>query len=245
MKGRGLVTAVSAALLAVSPAWGADTCAPPRQAVERLSGYLAYQAAWEQGHRGTEGLTVATVPGAVYFRAGATLQTPSSHFVYIYRDGQRIEKISCPDSASWISCARRATTGSVSGGAPGISPTAASDLSSAVPTCRYLLTVPQWRPTPDGAAKRELAAEILDESRRRGYDPARVIARDFNVDDPELLLYITDIDGQKEMQGCRFNAFGRPHCQWHLFGQAPERGLEDSVMQMPYVILDAAQKSPR
>jgi hypothetical protein len=104
--------------------------------------------------------------------------------------------------------------------------------------------VTQWHPTPDGPAKRKLATEVLDELRQRGYDPLSVTARDFNVDDPELLLYITEADGQKAMQGCRLNAFGIPHCEWHLFGQAPERKLEESVMQMPYIILDATQKSP-
>jgi hypothetical protein len=147
-------------------------------------------------------------------------------------EGKQLSPMSCPDE-DWVGCATR---------------TISKELASsggASTACSIKIDVPTWHPSADTTLKKRLAAEILNEVRSSGYDPAKVVAKDFNVYDPDLTLMITDTEGNTMMQGCRLNAFGSPHCVWHLFGQAPKDKLERDVMQMPYVIFDSKQPPAR
>jgi hypothetical protein len=100
--------------------------------------------------------------------------------------------------------------------------------------CEFTLHVPRWEPSPDSAEKRRLAAELLAEFQGFGYgDAKRIVIRDFNLEDPEITALIS-LQAGEEFQGCRFSREKSPHCEWHLFGQAPLSSLRRQVMSRPY-----------
>jgi len=103
------------------------------------------------------------------------------------------------------------------------------------PTCEFVLAVPPWRPSPDGAEKLRLARELLDEFRSFGYTDARkILIRDFNINDPDILAYIVNNEGDIEFQGCNFSRETKPHCGWHMFGQSPLASVKKDIMAYPY-----------
>lgn len=222
----------STAMAVAAVCASAAPCNPPKQAVERLRGYLSYEAAWEHAGYGLHEFDTAVLRGGVLFRSQERSQLPPGRVVYVIQEGRRIQSMSCPDAENWVGCVRRGMPQELpSGGVSAV--------------CSIRIDVPTWHPSADTPFKRRLAAGILSELRNSGFDPAKVVAKDFNVYDPDLWLLITDTEGNTMVQGCFLNVFGSPHCGWRLFGQAPQDRLERDVMQMPYVVFDSKQRPSR
>lgn len=215
----------STALTMAAACAGAAPCnpPPPKQAVERLQGYLSYEAAWESGTYGVKEFDAAVLLGGVLFRSQERSQLPPGRIVYVIPEGRRISSMSCPEAEDWVGCVVR--------GMPQEFPS-----GSASAACSTQIDVPTWRASAATPAKKRLAAELVQELMSgAGYsDPKAIYVRDFNMDDPELLFYIVDAEGKDNLQGCHFDASQHPHCGWHLFGQAPVEKLKRDVMARPY-----------
>jgi len=84
--------------------------------------------------------------------------------------------------------------------------------------------------------KWKLATEILNEIQAFGGSSGTkaIYIRDFNIDDPEIKVYIVNTSAEPEILGCTFNAAKSPHCQWHGFGQAPVSFLKREIVRRAY-----------
>ena len=162
---------------------------------------------------------------------------PSLRPVWIFDPNSALTGANCSPGASWTDCAiyegrhadqaRPVLQANEEFHYPpaGVTPT----------VCEYTLDVPKWEPSPVSPEKRRIAAELLTEFRAFHYDDAReIVIRDFNLDDPEITAYITGAAGSHEFQGCGFARNRKPHCTWHMFGQAPVSSLRRHVMSRPY-----------
>ena len=66
----------------------------------------------------------------------------------------------------------------------------------------------------------------------RGYKA--IYMRDFNLNDPNIDIYLLSDKGEAEFQGCDFDPSKKPVCGWHMYGMAPRESLLQNVMDVPY-----------
>lgn len=208
-------------------------CIAPPLALERLQSYLSYESTTGWIRAGENRFGFAEIDDADLFFQYAPSQYvgQSERRVYVLSQGKPIFPTACPENSEWVRCAevsfqqfyRRELADQ-----PALPVKLMCDLS---------INVPQWRPSPNDAQKRELASDVLKELINSGYHDAKEIyARDFNVHDPKLEFLIIDRNGHEAVQGCDFDAEKTPHCAWHLFGQAPIKQLKKQIMARPYSI---------
>src|SRR5437016_13969819 len=93
----------------------------------------------------------------------------------------------CPTRPTWVNC--------VAGMAQGLGQVRG-------PACEFTLDVPVWHPSPDDAAKKGVAGEIFQEVQGFGGPDAKAIyIRDFNLNDPEIEIYVIHTNGEPEFLG--------------------------------------------
>lgn len=219
-------------LLCVLTPYCAGACLPPAPALEKLKAYLVYENGLGKNDPKVDSFNMLPMGDWLFFRletsptGDAAERTP----VYAYRPSAGIDTFSCRPH-DWQNCVReyaRSAEGRE----------AVQERSSAqttVQTCQFTLSVPPWMPSPDDAAKRKVAAEILGEVRKSlaVSRPKTIWLRDFNLDDPEIWMYITT-SRYSTPQGCSFDRARIPHCNWHMFGQTPEDWLRRQIMTRAY-----------
>lgn len=230
------ITAISILLLGLRAAQAED-CTLPEAAKSCLKTYLAYLNGLGNNKARSEVFTGLKIGDHVFFRlmhppAG---YAPGYTEVYIYVPQRRLDVISCPANATWVNCVadwvRNPQGGIVSGSEKGHSTAAAPNVS----TCEFTLQVPAWKPSAEDERKKKLAAEILQELRDFNYNDARAVyIRDFNLDDPDIWIYVITREGSPAFQGCSFDPMRSPHCGWHLFGQSPLDSLKQQIAERPY-----------
>lgn len=207
---------------------GAPDCATPAEAIARLEAYLSYQTGIGVGNPGIKKFSVTSYGGDTLFLQSELPRYSTEPLVYVFRNGRPLFVTSCPKDAEWATCAERRFHASTHQPAE----TARYPLTA---VCDVSVTVEKWRPSPDTPAKRRIASDVLAELMKfRGTNPRAVYVRDFNLNDPELEFYIVDANGQREVQGCTFDAGRQPYCAWHLFGQSPVKKLKQEIMARPY-----------
>jgi len=215
---------------ASASAYGAQ-CTPPPPVLDRLSGYLSYEGTLGFITNGQNKFSFASAGDKELFLQYGTSRYVSGAMrrVYVVTYGKPVFATPCPPGSNWARCALDSFQGFYGQKGAG---------TRAIPvgrTCDLFITVPRWRPSPNDATKRKLASEVLQELEKFGYGHARTIyVRDFNINDPQLQFFIVDQNGQQVVQGCDFNAQVTPHCEWHLFGQAPVEQLKNEIMERAY-----------
>lgn len=208
--------------------FGAPDCAPPADAIAHLDAYLSYQTGIGIGNPGMKKFSVTLYDGDTLFLQRELPPYFTEPLVYVFRNGRSLFVTSCPKNAEWAACAERRFRASTHEPAD----TAGYRLTA---VCDVSVTVEKWRPSPDTPAKRRIASDVLAELMKFGVTkPTAVYVRDFNLNDPELEFYIVGANGQREVQGCTFDAGRQPHCAWHLFGQSPVKKLKEEIMARPY-----------
>jgi len=94
--------------------------------------------------------------------------------------------------------------------------------------------IPAWQPSPNGAQKRKVADALRREIEAQWPGAQEIVIRDFNLQDPQITLYVKMPDGD-HFQGCSFHAAREPSCEgWHLFGQAPISSIRKRIFDRPY-----------
>ena len=155
---------------------------------------------------------------------------PSVRPIYVYLGPRRMTIANCPPSGRWADCALselNKETGPSAAGENHPSPDGEP--------CRFELTVPRWAPSPNDARKRELASFLLAELQKVwASEYKRIVFRDFNVNDPDFEILITDNDGELETNACRLDGDISIHCRWHLFGTVPREKTVQEIMARPY-----------
>jgi len=200
-------------------------CAPSREAIARLRGYLAYYYGVDQDFdRKTQKFDVLLVNGREYFRSqdAEPIADPKERWVYIYQAGADWKVITCPAIDTWKSCEADLLAGTPPEGvARRIYRQAAANAGS----CHIATDVPRWSPSPDGPEKRRLAREIL-QSLQVGSDAKAVYAKDFNVLDPQIFLMVEIEDGEHEFYRCRVVTGKGSRCELGGFGTVSKEDLE-------------------
>jgi hypothetical protein len=225
--------------------WGNETCVAPPEALSKLKGYFTYELMSNREHPVVLKFTYGAVGSDAVFRRSDVPKPydPSRSFVYVYREGQPILTTSCRADSSWSQCAEESVAFIATSVMPQ-TPTTNPNLPIKG-GCDLSMTVEAWRPSPDNATKRRLAAELLKEvTDRWGSDIETVYVGDFNVDDPDLLFDVIDAEGRDNLQGCFFDASRQPHCGWHMFGQSPVESLKRSIMKSPYKLFPPGTPPP-
>lgn len=226
-------------LLAASQMAGAEPCSPPPGSLEKLGAYLRYLNGTGSNKPSGEPFLVATTGDRVFFRARDSQipsEDPTTRTVYIYAPGRPIDAISCPADATWTGCVAYWV----------FTPPEVGDRVMygnekphygvrQEPVCELTLLIAFWKPSPNDARKKKVAAEVLGEIERFAYpDPKVVYVRDFNLEDPEISAYIVPRKGEPDVLGCHFDVSRAPHCGWHRFGQSPLSELRRTIMRRPY-----------
>jgi hypothetical protein len=220
---------------------GVAQCPPLGPAVAELKAYLTYENGLGANKPKSESFSVLKIGDRVFFRL--TRRPPEfargDRPVYVYDPPERMRgSLTCPADATWVNCVGdwvRNPQGS-SAVVTGDQKRHYSGEAPKEPTCEFRLEIPEWKPSPDDAEKKKLAADILQELRNFGYtDLKAVYIRDFNVADPDIWAYVISWSGESYFQGCSFDAKQSPHCYgWHLFGQTPLDSLKKQIMARPY-----------
>ena len=210
--------------------FGADQCGLTTANVALVTGYFRYQNGLGRNHQYLKHLTAARIGEATALRDDDLFpyQNPEVSEVFVLSKAHKLDLITCPADAGWLSCA--GDWARVSPTEPALSPVEASR----EPTCNLTLPISAWRSSPDNEQKRRIASELLKELLGFGYaDPEAIYARDFNLEDPEIDFYIVDSEGMPEFQGCHFSLVESPHCGWHLYGQTRLDALKREIMSHP------------
>jgi len=223
---RGLALIASGPVLALC----AQDCAAPPDAVAQLKAYLSYESSVSFGAPGPRRFSFAPAGGdALFLQHGAPGSfRGAQRLVYVSRKGRPLLVAGCPSDTPWTKCAEDELRN--------VTHDPADPRDRPIgPACELSVTVPEWRPSADSDLKRALASEALQELFEFGYaNPRAVYVRDFNVADPELDFYVVGAEGNESLQGCAFDAYRRPHCDWHGFGQSPVEKLKRQIMTRPY-----------
>jgi hypothetical protein len=110
----------------------------------------------------------------------------------------------------------------------------ASNILRSCATTIDMRSIPAWQPSPDGPPKRRVADELRREIEAQWPRAQEIVIRDFNIQDPQITLYVKMPDGDY-FQGCGFRATRVPLCEgWHLFGQAPVSSIRKRIFDRPY-----------
>jgi hypothetical protein len=209
----------------------AVACTPPTAAVSKLEAYFKYQHGLGSNVETQEHFTVFTAGDHVFFRHDnpPSDYEPSSRPVYVYHPTKGIDVANCPTGNEWVKCVGDYLRQDES--SSGLKP----DSTGA---CEFTLNVPQWHPSPDSPLKQRLATAILHEAVEFGdfSNPQAIYLRNFNVDDPDILVYVVTQRGADRFLGCSFDAAASQHCSWHRFGQTPLPALRQQIMEMPYQV---------
>jgi len=238
--------------LALAPVSAAAQCAPPEAAVRRLKSTVAYENGFGLNRAVRQPFSVLKIGDRVYFRHNnpPPHYDPRSRPVYVYGPGRGFDALNCPAGPTWVNCvAEWAQNPGKDAGIVVYGNEPAPTYTRGVPKerpCEFTLDVPVWLPSPDSELKKKVAGEILHEilAYRRVSGTKAVYVRDFNVEDPEVEVYVIDTTGESEVLGCSFEAAKSPHCAWHLFGQAPVASLRRQIMSRPYRLYPPALKRP-
>jgi len=219
-------------LFCVLTPYCAGACLPPAPALDKLKAYLVYQNGLGKNEPRLDTFNVLPMGDWLFFQletaptGDAAERTP----VYAYRPKAEIVMLSCRPQ-DWQNCVREYARSAEGREAV----RERSSAQTTVQTCQFTLSVPPWMPSPDNAAKRKVAAEILGEIRKylAVRHPKTIWLRDFSLDDPDIWMYITT-SAYSGLQGCSFDRARIPHCNWHLFGQTPQDWLRKQIMARPY-----------
>jgi len=207
----------------------AAACVPPASAVARLQAYFRYQNGLGSNTKTQEHFTVVTAGDHVFFRHDnpPSDYQPGSRPVYVYQSAKGIDVTNCLAGSGWLKCIAEYVQSEESSNRLKLDSAAA---------CEFTLDVPQWQSSPDSPLKQRLAADILRETMEFGgfSNPQAVYVRDFNTDDPDILVYAITQRGGDRFLGCSFDATASPHCSWHRFGQTPLPALREQIMERAF-----------
>jgi uncharacterized protein (DUF736 family) len=153
---------------------------------------------------------------------------PSFRVVLWYQDDELVNSSGCTTNQTWQACIE---------GSPTLQ--AYRDSQGRARTCRIdvnVAAIPPWKPSPDNATKRRIAREIAAEVERAWGPSGEIVARDFNLRDPDIMIYMRASDGSDGYTHCGgFRAWKTPHCLgWPGFGQASPEGLKREIFAHPY-----------
>lgn len=211
------------------------SCTPPSAAVAKVRAYLAYQNGRDgsTNKRMVEHLSVLTIGNRVFLRTSSVPENfvTGSKIVYVYQPTRGLGVMTCPED-SWVACASEWNRNPDAGGT--FADTRQRTASPTGAPCDFDLDVPEWMPSPETPQKKQLAAEILSEIVGNNLKYREVYVRDFNIDDPNIDIYMVNEKGESEFQGCDFDRTQRPHCGWHMYGMTPRDWLKQNVMERPY-----------
>lgn len=207
------------------------TCLVPRQALTELAASRSFLQRFKTNLPRIEKFSTVNTSSYWLFLQ----QTPPENArkgwstVWIYRWGRRLTSVSCPVGPGWIHCALEYIERNIGR----IEKPHASPIS-----CHIELGVPAWEPSPDGHEKRAIAKTVAHEILQSGIatEADSVVAADFNVSDPEMILRISSPNGMSDYAGCHLDPKRTPICQWHMFGQTPREFLDRTVSDHPYRI---------
>jgi hypothetical protein len=196
----------------VVPGFGA-TC-PDETALDLFKHEIAYEKT--EGSYPLMGLplihTNVWVRGSItgfYIREQLRQFTPTANMTYLFGPDGPQGGGSCPVTENWRACIDE-----FAGVEHGADP---------IRTCTTTINVgaiPRWRPSPNDQKKKQMADEIRREIEATWGVASEIVIRDFNLKDNQITIFSKRPDGVY-YQGCGFYATREPHCQWHLFGQAP------------------------
>ncbi len=232
--GHSMKTSFISALLSLAIASQAvlpGTCLVPRQALTELAAYRSFLQRFEMNLPRDEEFSTVNISSYWLFLQ----QTPPEHArkgwstVWIYRDGRRLTSVSCPVGPGWIQCALEYIERNIG--------RIEKPHASPVP-CHIELGVPAWKASADGQEKRAIAKIVAHEILQSGIatEADSVVAVDFNVWDPEIILRISTPKGVSDYAGCHLDPNRTPICQWHMFGQTSRDFLDRTVSDHPYRI---------
>lgn len=239
-----LTRAIPIAFL-VTASHAAPECAPPDAALKKLRAELTFENGLGSNGTRVRTFTMLSVGNTVFLRHDnpGRRSDPSLWAVEVWRGSQSIDGINCPSTdeefrkcvARWII---RDQSGKKDEGSLFTKPPEpATDINPAEgPACTFTLEVSEWQPSPDSPQKRNRAAAVRQEvlTRLAPAKPKVVYIRDFNLDDPDIHVYIEHKDGEREVQGCGFDSSKAPHCVWHGFGTVTLESVRDEILAKPY-----------
>ena len=227
---------------------GNSECLPPIGSIETLRARLTYLNGRGSNFPHVERIGSVTVGTRSYLR----LETiPTSNYavrqrpVYIFEGSQSLAQINCPADGAWTACLvdwerSRLDNNPASQGEH--RQLKDHRILSTSQVCNFTLDVQPWQPSPDNQLKRKTAAEVAAEVREFLVEGVRsIIVRDFNLDDPDINIYIVDLRGKDQVLGCYFDGRRSPHCSWHMFGQSPVESIIADILKMPYRLYPAPQ----
>jgi len=97
-----------------------------------------------------------------------------------------------------------------------------------------LRNIPVWEASPDSPEKRKIAGELLAEITDKWPGAQEVVIRDFNLNDPQITMYLKMPDGDY-VQGCALHVSTQPHCAgWHSFGMVSNSKIQQHIFEKPY-----------
>ncbi|MCW5983577.1 MAG: hypothetical protein KIT09_36135 [Bryobacteraceae bacterium] len=219
---------------------GASGCDIPDQATASLKALFTYSNGRRENKPKEERFSAFWFRNRLFLRHNTPSPNTDTNLypVFVYDAAGVNHALNCPSDATWVGCVVNWTDNPprvervVRGEEEPRRPIASKEKEH---TCEFTLQIPAWAPSPDDERKRKIAGEILDEIRTYSRkEPSEVYVRDFNLNDPDILIYIIDSPTDDWLLGCTFTAKETPHCRWHMFGQSPRDVLRDDVMRRPY-----------
>jgi hypothetical protein len=199
---------------------------PNQQVLSVFKHQLAYEKTQESYE--LEGLSVIHMNvwltdsvSAFYIRDRLKGFIPGERMTYVFSDGL-IGGGTCPVAQDWKECLQRFVDVAT--------PPRTSQICSITIDTRR---IPPWTPSPNDEVKKQIAEELKQEIETSFEGAEEIVIRDFNLLDPQITAYIKMPDGDY-FQGCGFHSTSKPHCVWHLFGQAPISQIRSRIVARPY-----------
>ncbi len=204
------------------------TCPDP-SAVDFLKHQIAYQRTWDVDP--VRGLSLihmevwmrGTLTG-FYIRERLRGFAPNVRDTYIFDENGPTGAGTCAADKNWQRCIEDF-----------VGEFAPPDQRQAI-TCSTSInthSIPRWEPSPNDGNKRQIVRDLRREIESIWDGAQEIVVRDFNLKDNQIIIYLKMPDGE-HYQGCGFHAARHPHCDWHLFGQAPISALRKSIFDRPY-----------
>lgn len=203
----------------------------PTQTMDQLKLQLAYE-------RSTNDFPLLGIPKArlkVWTNQNQTLFYIVNHLqgfredlrlVYAFDNGKMRGRATCPSSKDWRACVAE-LAGSTAGANP---------RHEQVQTCETTLdvsSIPQWQPSAMSSKKMVILQALRRQAESKYADLKRVVIRDFNLNDNQILMYI-QTSGAEYYQACSLDSNQAPFCDhWHLFGQAPVKAIRRLIFSNP------------
>jgi hypothetical protein len=157
-----------------------------------------------------------------YIREQLMQYTPTANITYLFGADGPYGGGSCPVTKNWRTCIEDFA--------------GAEHDTDPIRTCTTtinLRAIPAWRPSPNSQKKKQMADELRREIEAKWGVASEIVIRDFNLKDNQITIFLKMPDSVY-YHGCGFYATREPHCQWHLFGQAPLSSIRKWIFERPY-----------